>query len=195
MAQRGGDPYEVLGVGADASDGDVRAAYRRLVQLHHPDHNGGSAEAARRFEEVQEAYARIRGLRAGAPPHADPAPPHADPATPRADTAPPHATVDPELEARLARMERDLREAHLARERARRAAREAAAAKRERPSDEELGYITTDDSLSKIFADARDELSELFTDAREHPVGRRVADTIDELAAKLAGEQPPRRSK
>jgi curved DNA-binding protein CbpA len=186
MAQRGGNPYEVLGVGADASDGDVRAAYRRLVQLHHPDHNGGSAESARRFEEVQQAYAEIRELRARSP--QDQASAH------RGDPTPPD-TVDPDLEAHLAKMERDLREAHLARERARRAAREAAAAKRERPSDEELGYITTDDSLSKIFADARDELSELFTDAREHPVGRRVADTIDELAAKLAGEQPPRRSK
>jgi hypothetical protein len=180
MAQRGGDPYNVLGVGSGASDGDVRDAYRRLVQLHHPDHNGGSAESARRFEEVQEAYARVKELRTSAP--------HVDP-------APPHATVDPDLEARLAKMERDLREAHLARRRARRAASEAAAAKRERPSDEELGYITTDDSLSKIFADARDELSELFTDARQHPVGRRVAETIDELAAKLAGEQPPRQGK
>jgi curved DNA-binding protein CbpA len=180
MAQRAGNPYEVLGVGADASDGDVRAAYRRLVQLHHPDHNGGSAESARRFEAVQQAYAEIRELRARAP---------------QAGPTPPRVKVDPDLEARLARMERDLREAHLARERARRAASEAAATKRKRPSDEELGYITTDDSLSKIFADARDELSELFTDAREHPVGKRVADTIDELTAKLAGEQPTRRPK
>lgn len=179
----------MLGVGAEASDDDVRAAYRRLVQLHHPDHNGGSAESARRFEEVQQAYAEIRELRAHSP--------QAKASAPQGDRTPPRDTVDPDLEARLAKMERDLREAHRARERARRAASEAAAAaaKRKRPSDEELGYITTDDSLSKIFADARDELSELFTDAREHPVGKRVADTIDELAAKLAGEQPPRQGK
>jgi molecular chaperone DnaJ len=67
MAQRAGDPYQVLGVGREASDQEVRSAYRRLVQLHHPDHNGGSAESERRFEEVQEAYARIRELRARGP--------------------------------------------------------------------------------------------------------------------------------
>jgi curved DNA-binding protein CbpA len=179
------DPYQVLGVDPAAPDADVRAAYRRLVQLHHPDHNGGSPDSAQRFEEVQDAYARVRELRARAS---------------RAEPAPPRANVDPDLEARLGAMERELREAHMARERARRAAQEAAATARERPSDEELGYVTTDDSLSKIFADARSELSELFSDARdelgdarEHPVGKRVADTIDELAAKLAGEQGPRK--
>jgi hypothetical protein len=62
-------------------------------------------------------------------------------------------------------MERDLREkARAARERAQRAAREAAAAatrsRRERPSDEELGYIKTDDSLGKILADGLDEVAE-----------------------------------
>jgi curved DNA-binding protein CbpA len=185
MARRSGDPCKVLGVGARASDEEVRAAYRRLVRLTHPDHNGGSPESARRFEAVQEAYAQIRELRASAP---------------QTESAPrPRVDVDPGLEARLANMERDLREAHQARERARRAASEAAAAQRKRPSDEELGYITTDDSFSKILDDAAHELSELFSDAREtareHPVGRRVADTIDELAARLTGEQPPRRGR
>jgi curved DNA-binding protein CbpA len=163
MAQRGGDPYFTLGVRPGASDQEVRGAYRRLVQLHHPDHNGGSAESARRFEEVQEAYAEIRQLRARSP---------------RAGaTPPPPAAPDPDLEARLAGMERDLREAHVARERARRAAAEVAARERRRPTDEELGYIKTDDSLSKIFADARGQLSEqladLFDDAREEINRRR----------------------
>ncbi|MGO9883725.1 MAG: J domain-containing protein, partial [Solirubrobacteraceae bacterium] len=58
------DPYATLGVSPGASDAELRAAYRRLVQLHHPDHNGGSAESALRFEEVQNAYARVRQLRA-----------------------------------------------------------------------------------------------------------------------------------
>ena len=78
-------------------------------------------------------------------------------------------------------MEREIREAHLARERAQRAAREAAAEKAERPSDEELGYVTTDDSFSKIFADARSELAELFSDRVEHPLAKRLTDLIDEL--------------
>jgi curved DNA-binding protein CbpA len=155
------DPYVVLGVRADASDEDVRSAYRRLVQLHHPDHNRGSAESERRFEEVQEAYAQVRKLRAGGAHAAAPPPP------------PPGAAADPDLDARLKDMERDLREAHLARERARRAAAEAAAAtaQRKRPSDEELGYIKTDDSFSKIVSDAgaalSEQLTDLFDDARD----------------------------
>jgi hypothetical protein len=88
-------------------------------------------------------------------------------------------------------MEREIREAHLARERARQAAREAAAQSAERPSDEELGYFKTDDSLAKIFADARAQASERFAEMRE-PVTRRVADLLDELASKLGGEEPPR---
>jgi curved DNA-binding protein CbpA len=165
MASRA-DPYVVLGVRADASDEEVRSAYRRLVQLHHPDHNHGSAESERRFEEVQEAYAQVRKLRASGARAAAPPPP------------PPRAASDPDLDARLKDMERDLREAHLARERARRAAAEAAAsADRKRPSDEELGYIKTDDSFSKIFADAgaslSEQLAELFDDARDEIKRRR----------------------
>jgi len=160
------DPYVVLGVRSDASDQEVRSAYRRLVQLHHPDHNNGSPESERRFEEVQEAYAQVRKLRASG---AQPPPP----------PPPPPSSSDPGLDARLKNMERDLREAHLARERARRAAAEAAAAAtpRKRPSDEELGYIKTDDSFSKIFSDAgaalSDQLAELFDDARDEIKRRR----------------------
>ncbi|MGB0093634.1 MAG: J domain-containing protein, partial [Solirubrobacteraceae bacterium] len=58
------DPYQTLGVGPTVSDRELRSAYRRLVLLHHPDHNGGSAESARRFEEIQEAYAQVTRLRA-----------------------------------------------------------------------------------------------------------------------------------
>jgi curved DNA-binding protein CbpA len=169
MAPRRGDPYLVLGVRPDATDQELRSAYRRLVQLHHPDHNNGSAESERRFEEVQVAYAEIRELRArGAQPR---------PAT--AQAPPPPPSSNPGLDARLKDMERDLREAHLARERARRAAAEAAAApaQHKRPSDEELGYIKTDDSFSKIFSDAgaalSEQLTELFDDAREEIKRRR----------------------
>ena len=158
MPQQARDPYRVLGVGPGATDAEVRAAYRRLVLLHHPDHNGGSAESARRFEEVQEAYATVRALRAaGSRPSSPPPPP------------PPRADADPDLDARLAKMESELREAHGARQRARHAAREAAAAaeERQRPSDEELGYVETDDSFTKIFDDAGAELSKLLRDLRE----------------------------
>ncbi len=203
MAQPGRDPYLTLGISPNVSDDELRSAYRRLVQLHHPDHNGGSPESARRFEEVQEAYARIRELRSGAAGARTQRATGAGARTQRAGATsartqrdprqqsgqpPPRPAADPDVESRLANLERELREANAARERARRAAREAAAAAaadRKRPSDEELGYVTTDDSFSKILADARSEISERFSDAQEHPVARRVTDLIDELASKL----------
>ncbi len=160
MPQQARDPYRVLGVDPDATDADVRAAYRRLVQLHHPDHNGGSADSARRFEEVQEAYAAVRERRAGgAQPGTHPPPP----------PPPPRAGADPDVDARLAKLESELRDAHAARERARRAAQQAAAAadERKRPTDEELGHIETDDSFTKIFDDAGAELTKFLRDLRE----------------------------
>jgi len=142
------------------------------VQLHHPDHNNGSTESARRFEEVQDAYAQIQHLRQRTPP-------------PRHTAAPPPAS--PDVEQRLAQMERELLEkARLARERAQRAAREAAASYR-RPSDEELGYVKTDDSLGKILSDARKEFVQRLGDAQEEPLSHRVADLLDEFGSKLKG--------
>jgi curved DNA-binding protein CbpA len=186
MARRIRDPYETLGVSSSASDAELRAAYRRLVQLHHPDHNAGSAESARRFEEVQEAYAAVRDQRRSGAGSVPPRPSAG--ASPRAD-------ADPHLEARLADLERELKEANEARERARRVAREAARASAtsrddRRASDEELGYVATDDSFSKILTDAAAELADRFSDAREHPVTKRVSDLIDELGSKLTGEPP-----
>jgi curved DNA-binding protein CbpA len=193
-----GDPYKTLGVSRSASDKEIRAAYRRLVQLHHPDHNAGSPESARRFEAVQDAYAEIRRLRATGARSAPPPPPRS-----RAAKQPP---VDPDLEARIADLERQLHDARRARERARKAAQDAARearraraaqeaasdTQRERPSDEDLGYYSTDDSLTKILSDAREQLAEKFSEAREHPVVRRVSDLIEgleHLASKIDGER------
>jgi len=75
------------------------------------------------------------------------------------------------------------------RERAQRAAREAAAATHKRPTDEELGYVKTDDTLADVLRDAREEFSDRLAEAREHPQGKRLADLIDELASKLTGER------
>src|SRR6266536_409472 len=51
------DYYEVLGVGRDAANGDLKSAYRKLALLHHPDRNPGTSEAAEKFKEASEAYA------------------------------------------------------------------------------------------------------------------------------------------
>ncbi len=50
------DYYDVLGVSRDASDQDVKKAYRRLALKYHPDKNPGDDEAAARFKEAAEAY-------------------------------------------------------------------------------------------------------------------------------------------
>ncbi|MCH1917859.1 molecular chaperone DnaJ [Shewanella sp. A3A] len=50
------DYYEVLGVGRDASERDIKKAYKRLAMKFHPDRNPGDKEAEAKFKEVKEAY-------------------------------------------------------------------------------------------------------------------------------------------
>ena len=50
------DPYEVLGVGRDATDDDIKRAYRALARRYHPDANPGDPEAEAHFKEVGAAY-------------------------------------------------------------------------------------------------------------------------------------------
>src|SRR5579875_2661386 len=112
MASAQPDPYVTLGISPGASDEELRTAYRRLVQLHHPDHNNGSHESALRFAEVQEAYAHVKLMRKQASAAAS-------------HDGPPAG--DPAVEARLHAMEAELRAAREQREQAARAAaREAA---------------------------------------------------------------------
>jgi hypothetical protein len=152
-------------------------------------------ESARRFEEVQEAYAAVRRLRQN--PSGATARGGSAAQSPRDGST--SASPDPSVEVRLAEMERELqaarrarehavRQAHAAREQAMRAARQAAPSD-QTPRDEELGYISTDDSFSKILDDAAAELSQRLSGAKRSPAGRRVADLIDELSARLAGER------
>jgi curved DNA-binding protein CbpA len=48
------DPYETLGIARDASDADIKAAYRRGCSEAHPDKHGGDG---RRMQEINDAYA------------------------------------------------------------------------------------------------------------------------------------------
>lgn len=50
------DYYEILGVGRDASDAEVKKAYRALALKYHPDKNKGDEQAESRFKEAAEAF-------------------------------------------------------------------------------------------------------------------------------------------
>jgi curved DNA-binding protein CbpA len=187
----GTDPYATLGISAATTDAELRSAYRRLALRHHPDHNGGSAQSAVHFAEIQEAYAHVRLLR-------------------RSADRPTAGPADDALEAKIAQMEGELRHARTERERAASHAarsqriggrRPAPAAERApRPSPAELGYVTTDDSFSKILddfadgvadqvADARRAARDRTTDGEAAPRRRPRSDSawIDELGSRLTG--------
>ncbi|MCR4666102.1 MAG: molecular chaperone DnaJ [Desulfovibrio sp.] len=58
MSQR--DYYEVLGVNRNASEDELKRAYRKLAMKYHPDHNPGDSEAEQKFKEAAEAYDVLR---------------------------------------------------------------------------------------------------------------------------------------
>ncbi len=49
------DYYEVLGIGKNATDAEIKSAYRKLAKKYHPDLNPGDKDAEEKFKEVNEA--------------------------------------------------------------------------------------------------------------------------------------------
>ena len=50
------DYYKILGVEKDATDNEIKKAYRKLAIVHHPDKNPEDESAAERFKDIGEAY-------------------------------------------------------------------------------------------------------------------------------------------
>jgi curved DNA-binding protein CbpA len=50
------DPYEILGVAREATQDDIRKAYRRLAKKNHPDLHPGDKGAEARFKAIASAY-------------------------------------------------------------------------------------------------------------------------------------------
>lgn len=57
MATQTKDYYKILGVDKNASDDDIKKAFRRLARKYHPDLNPGNKSAEDKFKEINEAYA------------------------------------------------------------------------------------------------------------------------------------------
>lgn len=51
------DFYDLLGVSRDASDAEIKKAYRKMAMKYHPDRNPGDKQAEEKFKEIQKAYA------------------------------------------------------------------------------------------------------------------------------------------
>ena len=52
----GKDYYKILGVSRNASDAEIKSAFRKLAKKYHPDMNQNSDVAKKKFEEINEAY-------------------------------------------------------------------------------------------------------------------------------------------
>ena len=50
------DFYDTLGISREASDNDIKSAYRKLAMKYHPDRNQGDASAEQKFKDVSQAY-------------------------------------------------------------------------------------------------------------------------------------------
>ena len=51
------NPYDVLGVNRNASDGEIKRSFRKLARKHHPDRNQGDPQSEAKFKQVQGGVA------------------------------------------------------------------------------------------------------------------------------------------
>lgn len=59
------DPYSVLGVSPDASEDEIKKAYKKLAKKYHPDVTGNSPEAEKKMQEINAAYDEIMNKKSG----------------------------------------------------------------------------------------------------------------------------------
>ena len=57
------DPHRTFGLTLDATEKEIRQAYRRLAMQNHPDHNPDDPEAGEKFKQVQWAYETLTGTK------------------------------------------------------------------------------------------------------------------------------------
>ena len=53
------DPYKVLGISRDATDEQVKEAYREMAKKYHPDTNQGDKDAEEKFKQLTNAYSLL----------------------------------------------------------------------------------------------------------------------------------------
>ncbi len=59
------DPFAVLGLPSNATEDEIKTAYRKLAKKYHPDLNPGDRTAEEKMKEINEAYARAMQIRKG----------------------------------------------------------------------------------------------------------------------------------